>query len=155
MAKVKRNDPCPCGSGEKYKNCCYLKNYSQVNPSKVNAELTMDDGTTVTHAITALDSIPTHNKNGLQPDITPEQMMDLCLDEIYKVLQTEKVGMIHDFVDAVIKEMDIIPTFTYRQLATRMAQDGRFEVAYSQSCCLKGSDPIRLLTKKVDEMRRK
>lgn len=21
MAKVKRNDPCPCGSGKKYKNC--------------------------------------------------------------------------------------------------------------------------------------
>jgi preprotein translocase subunit SecA len=21
-AKPKRNDPCPCGSGKKYKNCC-------------------------------------------------------------------------------------------------------------------------------------
>ena len=21
-AKVRRNDPCPCGSGKKYKNCC-------------------------------------------------------------------------------------------------------------------------------------
>ena len=21
-AKVGRNDPCPCGSGKKYKNCC-------------------------------------------------------------------------------------------------------------------------------------
>ncbi|MGH7278572.1 MAG: SEC-C metal-binding domain-containing protein [Candidatus Rokuibacteriota bacterium] len=20
-----RNDPCPCGSGKKYKKCCYLK----------------------------------------------------------------------------------------------------------------------------------
>ena len=24
-AKVKRNDPCPCGSGKKYKKCCLLK----------------------------------------------------------------------------------------------------------------------------------
>jgi tetratricopeptide (TPR) repeat protein len=24
MAKVKRNDPCPCGSGKKYKKCCLL-----------------------------------------------------------------------------------------------------------------------------------
>ena len=24
-AKVGRNDPCPCGSGKKYKNCCLLK----------------------------------------------------------------------------------------------------------------------------------
>ena len=22
MAKVSRNDPCPCGSGQKYKKCC-------------------------------------------------------------------------------------------------------------------------------------
>lgn len=22
VAKVRRNDPCPCGSGEKYKRCC-------------------------------------------------------------------------------------------------------------------------------------
>lgn len=25
MSKVKRNDPCPCGSGKKYKKCCLLK----------------------------------------------------------------------------------------------------------------------------------
>ena len=24
-AKVGRNDPCPCGSGKKYKNCCLRK----------------------------------------------------------------------------------------------------------------------------------
>lgn len=23
--KIGRNDPCPCGSGKKYKNCCQLK----------------------------------------------------------------------------------------------------------------------------------
>lgn len=25
MAKVNRNDPCPCGSGKKYKNCCMIQ----------------------------------------------------------------------------------------------------------------------------------
>lgn len=25
MAKVGRNDTCPCGSGKKYKHCCELK----------------------------------------------------------------------------------------------------------------------------------
>ena len=24
-AKIGRNDPCPCGSGKKYKDCCYWK----------------------------------------------------------------------------------------------------------------------------------
>jgi hypothetical protein len=26
--KIGRNEPCPCGSGKKYKNCCLAKKYS-------------------------------------------------------------------------------------------------------------------------------
>jgi hypothetical protein len=26
MARIGRNQPCPCGSGKKYKKCCYKKN---------------------------------------------------------------------------------------------------------------------------------
>ena len=29
QAKVGRNDPCPCGSGKKYKNCCGKNNDAQ------------------------------------------------------------------------------------------------------------------------------
>ena len=29
MAKIGRNDPCPCGSGKKYKKCCLLKEQVQ------------------------------------------------------------------------------------------------------------------------------
>jgi uncharacterized protein YecA (UPF0149 family) len=28
--KVGRNDPCPCGSGKKFKKCCYLDNKNGV-----------------------------------------------------------------------------------------------------------------------------
>jgi hypothetical protein len=28
--KVGRNDPCPCGSGKKYKNCCLSKTYTEI-----------------------------------------------------------------------------------------------------------------------------
>ena len=28
MSKVGRNDPCPCGSGKKYKKCCMMKDES-------------------------------------------------------------------------------------------------------------------------------
>lgn len=31
MAKIGRNDPCPCGSGKKYKNCCLKKNNNVVD----------------------------------------------------------------------------------------------------------------------------
>lgn len=27
MNKIERNDPCPCGSGKKFKKCCYLLNF--------------------------------------------------------------------------------------------------------------------------------
>ena len=27
--KVSRNDPCPCGSGKKYKHCCYAQDTEQ------------------------------------------------------------------------------------------------------------------------------
>jgi len=33
MAKISRNQPCPCGSGKKYKKCCYQK--------KDNKEITL------------------------------------------------------------------------------------------------------------------
>lgn len=149
MAKIRRNDPCPCGSGKKYKHCCYQKDYREVQPQEIMADLTLDDGSKTTIPVASFDSIPTHNANGLTPDITPEEMMDLCLDEIYKILQKEKVGMMRDLVDGVIKEMDIIPTFTYRQIGGRMSQNGRFENHLMQICSLKGTDPIDLMAEKM------
>lgn len=41
MTKVGRNDPCPCGSGQKYKRCCLAKDEAQAREVRtaVNAEL--------------------------------------------------------------------------------------------------------------------
>lgn len=39
MRKPRRNDPCPCGSGQKYKNCCGVSNVIEFNPSMYNKEL--------------------------------------------------------------------------------------------------------------------
>ena len=149
MSKIRRNDPCPCGSGKKYKHCCYLKNYKRVEPHKINAQFTTVDRGTTTIKIASQDSLPTHNRNGLTPDITSMQMMDLCLDEIYKILKSEQAGMMRDLVDKVIKEMDIVPIFTYKQIGERMSEDERFEVHLMQACCLKGDDPIKLLEEKL------
>jgi hypothetical protein len=33
VAKTGRNDPCPCGSGKKYKHCCHDKEIQQLNPN--------------------------------------------------------------------------------------------------------------------------
>ncbi len=32
MSKVSRNDPCPCGSGKKYKKCCGVKEIEAKKP---------------------------------------------------------------------------------------------------------------------------
>ncbi|MCX7152210.1 MAG: SEC-C metal-binding domain-containing protein, partial [Proteobacteria bacterium] len=37
MNKVGRNDPCPCGSGKKYKHCHQLSEQGGVAPSVVQA----------------------------------------------------------------------------------------------------------------------
>lgn len=29
MSRTPRNEPCPCGSGSKYKKCCYLKEHKR------------------------------------------------------------------------------------------------------------------------------
>lgn len=39
MDKVGRNDPCPCGSGIKYKKCHGASNVIEMNPERYNAEL--------------------------------------------------------------------------------------------------------------------
>lgn len=149
MSKIRRNDPCPCGSGEKYKNCCLSIDYAKQRPQKKKVNLTLEDGSQISTSLTAIDSLPTRNQNGLSPDITPEQMMDLCLDEIEKVQAIESVGMAHDLIDRVVGDMDLIPTFTYREIAQRMAEDGRFEVVNFQICSLRGTDPIELMAEKL------
>ncbi len=151
MTKVRRNDACPCGSGRKYKNCCFDKDYLKIAPDKKLVEFTLEDGTKTATSITSIDSIPAHNKNGLSPNITPEQMMDLCLDKIHTILESESVGMAHDLVDKVILNMDIIPTFTYRQITQRMISDGRFEVIHNQICGLKGTDPLEFMAEKLEK----
>ena len=149
MSKLRRNHPCSCGSGKKYKDCCFLTNYQEVSPDKIIGKFTIENGKKISRAVTSIDSIPTHNRNGLTPNITGEQMMDLCLNEIYKILKSEKVGALLDLVDMVIQEMDIIPIFTYRQIADQMENDGRFEVYQSQICSLKGTDPVLLMSEKL------
>lgn len=150
MGKIKRDDLCPCGSGKKYKDCCYPKLYKESRPRKKTFNFTLKDNTKIKRVITSIDSLTKHNPNGFVPDITKEQMMDLCLDEIHKIISKEEVGMLADLVDAVVKEMVIIPTFTYRQIAERMDHDERFNLFQSQICSLKGTDPVELIVKKLD-----
>ncbi len=37
MAKIGRNQPCPCGSGKKYKRCCWGKDHRSTQPTTTSA----------------------------------------------------------------------------------------------------------------------
>lgn len=43
VAKIGRNDPCPCGSGRKYKRCCYGKDQERLRRSSEVAGLTVEE----------------------------------------------------------------------------------------------------------------
>ena len=76
-------------------------------------------------------------------------MIGLCLDEIYTILLSEEVGMLSDFVNRVIKSMDIVPIFTYREFANYMENDNRFSVFKMQVCSLCGTNPLELMVNKL------
>lgn len=43
MANIGRNDPCPCGSGKKYKKCCLPKSYIEIGKEEsIEAKLVQD-----------------------------------------------------------------------------------------------------------------
>ena len=43
VARVGRNDPCPCGSGKKYKRCCHDKDQERLHHSSEVAGLTQEE----------------------------------------------------------------------------------------------------------------
>ena len=146
---IPRNSPCPCGSGKKYKNCCFQKDFIEVPAKRKYVTLTTSDQKSIEQKITSIDSIPTHNENGMKPNITKDQMMDLCIDKIHQRLKYEQVNMLVDFVNDVILEMDIVPTFTYNEIATKIENDNRFAIFKKQICSLSGTDPLELMSKKL------
>ena len=146
---VPRNSPCPCGSGKKYKNCCFKKNYIEVSAQRKDVELSLNEHDKIKTKITDKNSIPVHNRNGLKPKITKSQIIDLCLDEIYNSLQIEKVGMLVDLVNAAIATMDVVPVFTHDELATQMEKDDRFSIYMRQICSLSGTNPVELMVDRL------
>ena len=142
---IPRNAPCPCGSGKKYKYCCLEKDRKIKYADKTDVLLTGPDEQKIKRRVTSLDSIPTHNKNGLRPAITTEAMMGLVADEIYQILMKEKVGMLANLVNCVLEQMNIVPTFTYRQIGEWLHKDSRFEDLQLQIFCLAGNDLLKLM----------
>ena len=149
---VPRNSPCPCGSGKEYKQCCFASDLKTKQAQRKTVTFSLDDGSQVNREVLSLDSIPTHNVNGLTPDISKQQMMDIILDEFHRVLSTEQVGMLADLTNRIVAEMNIVPLFTYRDLGNALEADSRFEHYCMQLVCLAGNDPMELLIGKKGDI---
>ncbi len=124
------------------------KDIELVQAQRIQVSFRDIEGRKTKRWIISLDSIPTHNKNGLSPSTTPEELMDLCIDEIYKVLQAEEVGTLADLVNRVVLGIN---TFTYRQIGKRMEEDGRFAGSNLQVFSLAGTDPLKLMLDKLSK----
>jgi len=71
MQKVGRNDPCPCGSGKKYKKCCEEKHLRK----KINAQLLSETqaAADTTQKVQRLSSLFKHVPPPKSPE-PPEEM---------------------------------------------------------------------------------
>jgi len=48
-----------------------------------------------------------------------------------------------------VYDIDIVPIFTYREIATQIETDKRFSIYKMQICSLSGTDPLELMADKL------
>lgn len=93
MSKINRNDPCPCGSGKKYKKCCGLKEQQArkprlSNPISVLSQIAGDKGSPVALArrvfkvLTGTAQTPTQAPSQPEPEGTPAPRSFSTLEEL-------------------------------------------------------------------------
>ena len=89
MIKIRRNDKCPCGSGKKYKKCCYL------DPDK-NAEILRSASIAKNHEeISKLIAMPA---NIYQLNVELVRMgFDEIEEEVSRVFELEGKQTLYDF----------------------------------------------------------
>lgn len=65
MNKIGRNDPCPCGSGKKFKKCCEQKGKTKaLDPERVSFQQTPSSAGKVSSLFQRAKSVmPSENKN--------------------------------------------------------------------------------------------
>ena len=79
MSKTGRNDPCPCGSGRKYKKCCLAETFVHVGKEESIRKLPVDDLLEFHTTDTFQDLTKTINAHKDQPPKTPENDIEMEL----------------------------------------------------------------------------
>ena len=146
---VPRYSTCPCRSDRKYKPGCLESDRSERSAERIPASFTLEDGSKTIRAILALDSVPTHNANGLQPNLSKEQTLQVLLDELERDLAFMRVELLSEATNRLVARMNIVPKFTYRDVGNAVEADKRFVQYMMQIVCLVGEDPLTLFFEKL------
>ncbi|QVL57350.1 MAG: SEC-C domain-containing protein [Simkaniaceae bacterium] len=78
MKEVGRNDPCPCGSGKKFKKCCAQKSnmerrtFSAIDTSSVQSSLTRITGMV---SKTLRENTPEEEPEGLEKKVNQKKSL--------------------------------------------------------------------------------
>ncbi len=77
MVKIGRNDPCPCGSGKKYKNCClkkdrYLKNLPDDALNRLKEEFSKYNQKDLIETLVALSICPENQSQYIRLEIATQ-----------------------------------------------------------------------------------
>jgi hypothetical protein len=109
VAKIGRNEPCPCGSGKKYKHCCYAKDQQRLHHSSEVAGLTQEElaaGQEPHLTAARLDRTQIHELARLDPAKIPPELLDtyfarLCAFNLFDCAAAafEKIGCTPERVD--------------------------------------------------------
>lgn len=97
--KVGRNDPCPCGSGKKYKKCC------AIFEDKKSAQLSTEECRLFYETWYGLMGFVNEKKNVIRPKIKPEYpnaVSDVMVHKVREVLWEEP-----ELIDDYIKETQL------------------------------------------------
>jgi mRNA-degrading endonuclease RelE of RelBE toxin-antitoxin system len=110
VPKVGRNDPCPCGSGAKYKKCCFAKDQERLHHSSEIAGVTTDELEAMPEPFLTRDRLETMRGpklTRLRIEMVPPDLQRVLLERLSVFQQTdallaawEKVGWREDLVRA-------------------------------------------------------
>ena len=94
--KIGPNDPCPCGSGKKYKKCCYLTEKAKT------AQLSRSECTLFYETWYGLMGFVNEREKVISASIKPVYPNPISDEEVYKVREVfwENPEMIDDYVNA-------------------------------------------------------
>jgi hypothetical protein len=117
--KLGRNAPCPCGSGKKYKNCCWGKDFDWVinDKGEIQREIPIDDP----EMMAALDEMRAEFRREHGRDLEPNDFLFGDIEgesEIEKMMTDimERAGCDPAFIYAFKKTGRIVTTWNKNKL---------------------------------------